>query len=242
MIVLPLIALLASLGCVAIAIARYRRHGRTHELVWIAAFLIFALGAGCEVAGLRWGWNPFLARLYYFTGATLAASYLALGTLFLLAPRRVAVLALRGLLIASAAAGWLIAAAPVDPVALATAGWAALAKSPALVALTVTLNAGGTAVVVGGAAYSLWRAWRQRGWRRSDLAVLLIAAGTLLIAGGGTLTRLGQHTYLYLAMAPGICLLLAGYLAPDLSGWPRRAQHAAAPARRPGAMTERRTH
>jgi hypothetical protein len=231
-IVLPLIALLASLGCAAIATVRYRRRGRTHELVWIAAFLIFALGAACEVAGLRWGWNPFLARLYYFTGATLAASYLALGTLFLLAPRRVAVLALRGLLIASAVAGWLIAAAPVDPEALTTAGWAALTRSPALVALTIALNAGGTAVVVGGAAYSLWRGWRQRGWRRSDSAVLLIAAGTLLIACGGTLTRLGQHIYLYLAMAPGICLLLAGYLAPDLRGWPRRARQTAASAER----------
>jgi len=230
-IVLPLVALLASLACAAIAATRYRRRGRTHELVWLAAFLIFALGAGCEVAGLRWGWNPFLARLYYFTGATLAASYLALGTLFLLAPRPVAMLALRGLLVASAAAGWLIAAAPVDPEALTTAGWAALTKSPALVALTVALNVSGTAVVVGGAVYSLWRGVRQRGWQRSQIAVLLIAAGTLLIAGGGILTRLGQHAYLYLAMAPGICLLLAGYLAPDLHGWPRRLGQATAPAR-----------
>jgi hypothetical protein len=43
------------------------------------------------------------------------------------------------------------------------------------------------------------------------------------VASGGTLTRLGQHSYLYLAMAPGVCLLLAGYLLPEVRAlpWPR---------------------
>ncbi len=221
MIVFPVIALLASAACTATAIVRYRRSGRTHELVWTAAFGLFVLGAACEVAAARWGWNVFLARLYYFSGATLVAAYLGLGTLFLLAPRRVARAALVGLLLLSAWAGLLVAASPVDQALLATAGWAALEKGPVLVVLTVFLNVAGTTVVVGGALYSAWRAWRARGWDRRLVATLLVAAGTLVVASGGTLTRLGHHSYLYLAMAPGVCLLLAGYLAPDLPRLPR---------------------
>jgi hypothetical protein len=221
-IVFPLIALLASAACTATAIVRYRRSGRTHELVWTAAFALFALGAACEVLATLRGWNPFLARLYYYSGATLVAAYLGLGTLFLLAPRRVAGAALTALLLLSALAGMLVAATPVNPAALREAGWAALEKGPALIVLTITLNVGGTLVVVGGALFSAWRAWRG-GWNRRVAATLLIAAGTLVVASGGTLTRLGQHSYLYLAMAPGVCLLLAGYLLPEVRAlpWPR---------------------
>jgi hypothetical protein len=224
--VFPVIALAASLACTTVAFARYRRSGSTHELVWTAAFALFVLGAACEVAGSRWGWNPFLARLYYFSGATLVVGYLALGTLFLLAPRRVASVALTAMLLASGLAGFLVAATPVDPEVLPVAGWTALQKGPALVALTLTLNVGGTIVVVGGALLSAWRALPRRGarrpgWQRRLAATLLIAFGALVVASGGTLTRLGHHSYLYLAMAPGVCLLLAGYLTADWRGWPR---------------------
>jgi hypothetical protein len=219
-IVFPLIALLASAACTATAGVRYRRSGRTHELVWIAAFGLFALGAACEVLAAPRGWNPFLARLYYFSGATLVAAYLGLGTLFLLAPRRAARAALTVLLLLSALAGMLVAATPVNPAALREAGWAALDKGPALIVLSIGLNVVGTLVVVGGALLSAWRAWRG-GWNRRVAATLLIAAGTLVVASGGTLTRLGQHTYLYLAMAPGVCLLLAGYLLPEVRALPR---------------------
>jgi hypothetical protein len=220
MLAFPLIALAASLTCMLVAALRYRRTGRTHELVWTAAFALFVAGAACEVAGTRWGWNPFLARLYYYSGATLVVGYLALGTLYLMAPRRVATGALLGMLGMSALAGLLVAATPVDPAVLPTAGWTALQKGSALVAISLVLNVGGTVVVVGGALLSAWRAWRARGWSRRLVAALLIAAGALVVASGGTLTRLGHHSYLYLAMAPGVCLLLAGYLIPELRNWP----------------------
>jgi hypothetical protein len=103
-IVFPLIALVASLACAGVAAARYRRTGRTHELVWTAAFGLFAAAAACEVAGSRWGWNVLLTRLYYYSGATLVVGYLALGTLYLLAPRRVATYALVALLVLSGVA------------------------------------------------------------------------------------------------------------------------------------------
>jgi hypothetical protein len=240
-IVFPLVALFASLACAGVAAARYRRTRRTHELVWTAAFALFVAGAACEVAGARWGWNPFLTRLYYYSGATLVVGYLALGTLYLLAPRRMAEYALVTLLLLSGIAGVLVAATPVDASVLPTAGWTALQKGPALVALTLTLNIGGTVIVVGGALLSAWRAWRERGWSRRLAATLLIAAGALVVASGGTLTRLGHHSYLYLAMAPGVCLLLAGYLVPEVRGVPGLPRRAPRGVRAPPlAKAERR--
>ena len=81
-----------------------------------------------------------------------------------------------------------------------------------MIALAVAINGLGTAVVVGGALLSAWR-FRQRGGHRHRLAgCLLIALGTLVVASGGTLTRLGQREYLYLAMAAGVAIIFAGYL------------------------------
>ena len=64
--------------------------------------------------------------------------------------------------------------------------------------------------------------------------------GALVVASGGSLTRLGHHSYLYLAMAPGVCLLLAGYLVAELRSRPRLGWRRREPARLRGlAETER---
>jgi hypothetical protein len=54
--------------------------------------------------------------------------------------------------------------------------------------------------------------FKRRGIMRNRMVgCLLIAAGTLAVASGGTLTRLGSHQYLYVAMSLGIALIFAGY-------------------------------
>jgi hypothetical protein len=51
----------------------------------------------------------------------------------------------------------------------------------------------------------------------------LIAFGTLVVAAGGSLTRLGHYEYLYFAMAAGVSLIFAGVL------WTRRPEPSRAP-------------
>jgi hypothetical protein len=44
------------------------------------------------------------------------------------------------------------------------------------------------------------------------IGCILIALGTFAVASGGTLTRFGQHEYLYIAMSIGIITIFAGVL------------------------------
>lgn len=211
MLALPAAATLLSLALAWATMRRYLERRRPHELIWSATFASFALAAGAEVAGGLGGWSPLLARLYYLAGATMSVGYLACGTLYLLAPREIAFAGLLVTLVQTTAAVLLVWRAPVDPEALAVAGWAALEKRGELIALAITINTLGTVIVVGGALVSAWLLWRGRAPAERAAGIALIGLGTLVVALGGTLTRLGHHEYLYAAMVPGLLLIFAGY-------------------------------
>lgn len=223
MLILPALSLLVSLALAWATLRRYLARRRPHELVWSVTFASFGLAAGCEVAGGVWGWTPLLARLYYLAGATLSVGYLAVGTLYLLLPRQLAVAGLFVVLVQSTAAVFLVWRAPVDPEALARSGWAALEKRGELIALAITINTLGTLIVVGGAVISAWLLWRGRGLAERAAGIALIGIGTLVVALGGTLTRLGSHEYLYAAMVPGLLLIFGGYRLANSAPRPDRA-------------------
>ncbi|MGH2549657.1 MAG: hypothetical protein ACRDHN_09715, partial [Thermomicrobiales bacterium] len=95
-----------------------------------------------------------------------------------------------------------------------------LERSTILTITTVTLNAGGTLVIVGGLLYSAWKFKRLGIYRNRMIGCVLIAIGTLIVAMGGTATRLGAREYFYVAMSIGVAVIFAGYL------WTRRADGA----------------
>ena len=211
-VVLPALAALTSLACALVVTADGLRRPKPDKAAWSVAFAVFALAAGTEVVGEAVGWTPFLARVYYLAGATLVVGYLALGELYLLAPRRTATVGPGAALLVTALAAALVLDAPVDGARLTGDGWQALERGPALVALTASINALGTLVVVGGALISAWRFWRRGVHRHRMIGCLLIALGTLLVAAGGTLTRFGLAAFLYPAMAAGVAVIFVGYL------------------------------
>lgn len=193
-----------------------RRH--IHELVWGATFLAFGLAAGAEAYASVFTWTPGLVRLYYLAGASLSVGFLALGTLVLLVPRQIALVALGVVLIQSAFMVFLVLRTPVDPHMVTTAGWSALSKSGSLRALALTINVLGTlTVLIGtfGSAYSQWGA----GQGRRAFGVLLIGLGTLTVASGASLTRYGHH-FLYGPMVLGLLIIFAGYRRVTTAGRP----------------------
>ena len=208
----PATAALVALACAGIVGLDALRRPRPERIVWFVAFLVFALAAAAEVAGATLGWSPALARVYYLSGAVLVVGLLALGEAYLLWPARMPAVAPGIALLVVAIAATAVWSAPVDAVRLPEAGWHAIERGPALVALAVSINAGGTLVLVGGALSSAARMRSTPGSRQRAAGCVLIAAGAVVVALGGTLTRLGRPEYLYLAMSAGIAVIFAGVL------------------------------
>lgn len=212
MIAFPAFAALLSLSC-ALAIARdVWRRPRPDRIAWLIAFLLFAVAAGAQVLGSTAGWSVPLARLYYLTGAVLVVGFLALGQLYLLAAERIGRFAPGIALLVTAIAASTVWGAPIDRGRVEADGWDAIERTTGLQILAIGINAGGTLILVGGLVYSALRFRHVAALRHRMIGCLLIATGTLTVAMGGTLTRLGSEQYLYLAMSGGIALIFAGYL------------------------------
>ncbi|MCB9458691.1 MAG: cbb3-type cytochrome c oxidase subunit I [Anaerolineaceae bacterium] len=227
--IFPLAAATISALIVIIMVQRLRQKMRAYEAVWAIAFGMFAIAAGTQLFGDLVGWTPMLARLYYILGATLVVGWLGLGTWLILVHkpwlRNVGiwfVILLTGIGIG------LILQTPVNETLLVSDGWHALEKPAALTVITIITNTVGTVILVGGALWSAWIFWRQRIMPQRMYGLILLAVGAMVVAGGGSLTRLGHQQYLYIAMSIGIGLMFWGYLKTIQ---PRQAPNPAADAR-----------
>src|SRR5688500_16863372 len=212
MVVLPAIAALISFTC-ALAIGRDAlRRPKPDRIAWVVAFSLFAVAAGSEVLGSTAGWSVTLARVYYLTGAVLVVGFLALGQLYLLAADRIGRVAPGIALLITALAASTVWGAPIDRTRLEADGWDAIERTAGLKILAIGINSIGTAVLIGGLVYSALRYRRIEAMRDRTIGCLLIALGTVTVAMGGTMTRLGSDQYLYIAMSAGVAVIFAGYL------------------------------
>jgi hypothetical protein len=207
--ILPAIAAALCLALAWSMLRRFVTRHRLHELIWGVTFLAFGLAAGAEAYAGERGWTPELVRLYYLAGASLSVGFLALGTLVLLVPRRIALVALLVVLVQSTFMVFLVLRSHVDPEAAQVAGWSALSKDGSLRALALTINVLGTLVVLLGTFGSAYAQWVNGNGSRAG-GVLLIGIGTLIVATGGSLTRFGHHL-LYGPMVLGLLVIFAGY-------------------------------
>jgi hypothetical protein len=208
---------------------QYQSKPRPYLLAWSLALAIYAVAACTEVIGAAAGWTPLLYRTYYYFGGILVVGVLALGTIYLLAPRwgRAALLVLvvlagiglAGTLGASLQAGLLQTreVPSVDTIRLEQGSFNAVA-----ILMAAVLNSVGSVILIGGALWSAYGAWRKGGAQSRLLANILIAAGAFIVAGASTLTRL-FHVYelFYVGQAIGVLVIFGGFLAAQRA--PRRA-------------------
>jgi hypothetical protein len=189
----------------------------------------YAIAALTEVIGAASGWNPLLYRTYYYFGAIILVGVLALGSIYLLFPRfsRVAL----WVLIVLAAIGLAgIAGATLQPGLLDTRQVPSVdtirlehgSFNVVALIMAAVVNSVGTVILVGGAAWSAYGAWRHGAPPSRLVANILIAAGALIVAGASTLTRL-FHVYelFYVGQAIGVLVMFFGFLAAQRA--PRRA-------------------
>jgi hypothetical protein len=85
------------------------------------------------------------------------------------------------------------------------------ARSGLIVLLTILLNIYGTLTLVGGAIYSAYLFWRKKILANRMYGNILIAAGALSPAMGGTFLRTGLVDFLYLSELVGAILMFIGF-------------------------------
>ena len=228
--------MVAGLAFVATAVAtlfaeatfkRWRQGRRPHEAAWTVALALFALASAALATGASTGWDRGVFRVFYLLGAVLNVPWLALGTVYLLFGERAGRRVRAVLLFASGLAVGVMLTAPVarDVAGSATipVGREVFGVFPRVLA---AVGSGlGALVVFGGAAWSavrFARAARGRGAAprvngpppgRMAAANALIALGTLVLSGGGTLQGiLGHDEAFTVSLATGIAVVYGGFL------------------------------
>jgi hypothetical protein len=231
---IPLLSTIVTFGFTVSVFRRYRMRGGTHLLLWSIGLLFYGLGTLSEVI-LSLTFSPAILKLWYLTGAMLTAAWLGQGTVYLLVRRgRVASILTAVLAAVSALAALLIILAPVTSAAggydtgqpVSAQYDEMLVRSGPIVLMTILLNIYGSVTLIGGAIYSAYLFWRKRVLANRLYGNILIAAGALSPALGGTFIRLGLADWLYVSELVGAVLMYSGFIlatseAPEKVAEPR---------------------
>lgn len=223
-------ALAAAATLVASAFAlstfdRWLRRRRPHDLAWTVSLALFALGAGALWWAESVGWGLGVFRVFYLAGAILNVPWLALGTVYLLAERRVADRVRDWLILASGFAAGVVLFAPTRTVVSGDelpTGRDVFGVAPRVLA---AVGSGLAALII--VAGAIWSIWHPRRSARTRLIIgnALIATATLILSASGTLAgRLGKDRAFAITLLIGVCVLFAGFLVA--TGKPRLDQAA----------------
>jgi hypothetical protein len=217
---LPILSTIITFIFTAAVFNRFRvKHG-LHLLFWSIGLLLYGIGTLTEVIML-FTYNELALKLWYLSGAMLTAAWLGQGTVNLLVRRRGVASTLNiMLIIVSLLALVLVLLAPVTPAAanynpaqpLSAQYKDILTRSGIVVLLTILLNIYGTLTLVGGAIYSAYIFWRKRVLFNRMVGNILIAAGALMPAIGGSFLKMGLPDFLYLSEFLGVILMYIGFL------------------------------
>ena len=227
---LPYLSTLVTFAFAVAVFNRYRQRGGPHLLLWAIGLLFYGLGTVSEII-LSLTFNAFVLKLWYLMGAMLTAAWLGQGTLHLLVRKASLASILTWVLAAvSALALILVFLAPVTGAAFDVTRPASeqykdiLTRNGLTIMLTILLNIYGTLMLVGGAIYSAFLFWRKKVLANRMFGNILIAAGALSPALGGTFLKAGIADMLYASELVGAILMYIGFmLATSPSAMPETA-------------------
>ena len=227
---LPYLSTVVTLGFTVAVYNRYRQRGGIHLLLWAFGLLLYGIGTLCEVI-LGLTFNIFVLKVWYLTGAMLTAAWLGMGTVHLLFRKGNAARIITWLLAGtSVLALVLIIIAPVTSTTFDVTRPVSeqyrqiFSRNGLTILLTILLNIYGTLTLVGGAIYSAFLFWRKKILANRMFGNILIAAGALSPAMGGTFLRAGITDLLYLSELVGAILMFIGFWMAT-SGSPEAIDH-----------------
>lgn len=215
---LPYLSTFVTFAFTVAVFNRYRQRGGGYLLLWAFGLLLYGIGTLCEVI-LGLTFNVIVLKLWYLTGAMLTAAWLGMGTVHLLIRKgNTARILTWALTILSVLALVLIFAVPVNAAAYDVTRPVSeqykeiLTRTGPIILLTILLNIYGTITLVGGAIYSAFLFWRKKILANRMYGNILIAAGALSPALGGTFLRTGLVDFLYLSELVGAILMFTGFM------------------------------
>jgi hypothetical protein len=230
---LPILSTLVTAAFAAAVFNRYRLRGGIHLLLWGVGLIFYALGTLGE-AVMLFTYSPWVLKMWYLGGAMLTAAWLGQGTIHLLVRKRGVALTLTAVLgLVSLLAAGLVFSAPVTAAAYDISLPASgqyhdiLVRSGLIRTLTVFLNIYGTLGLVGGALYSAFLFWRKNVLANRMVGNILIAAGAMMPAMGGSFIKAGLPDWLYLSEFLGAVIMFAGFITAT-SAQPVKASRQAA--------------
>ena len=217
--IVPFLSALLSFVFAFFVFKRYfAKRSSEHLVLWGIGMVFYGIGGFCEGYYGAFGWNPLIFRLWYLFGAILVAAWLGQGTVYLLAKKKWANATLAILILGSLYGAFKVFTAQLDPTLLTTSvhtgselSGHAITSSGVRV-LTPLFNMYGTVTLVGGAIWSAWIFYRKRVLLHRTIGNILIAAGALAPAFGGSFSRLGVSGALYIGELIGVLLMFAGFL------------------------------
>lgn len=189
---------------------------RPHQLAWAVALGMFTGASAVVAAGMVGEWSPTLFRTYYLLGAVLNVPFLALGTIYLLAPRAAGHIAAAAVLAASIAATAAVFGATLEVPSLATSGIprGSEVMPEGVRSISRYYSYTGLVVVAGGALVSALRLARRKEPAVARLvgANLLIAAGTIIVGAASVFIRYGQDALFSVGLLAGVTVMFLGFL------------------------------
>lgn len=217
----PLFALLAAIVSAAfsgVVLARFLHSRQPAFAAWAVGLMIFAAAASFQAVGEAQGFSAATFRGFYLLGGVLGVVYLALGTIFLLAPRRVAYAVTAVLAVITLASVWSALTVAVNEKALATSAGVlgeAIERGTLLHVAAVVLNIVGSLVLIGGSAWSAWRFVRRSAPLDRVVCNVLLTAGAFVIAAGFSAAKVAGSGLDVLGLYEliGIGVMFSGFLA-----------------------------
>jgi hypothetical protein len=220
--VVPLIAGAVGGAFAAVVGRQYLSRRKQYQAVWAVALAMFAAAALFEAAGQAFGWSDGSYKGYYLFGGLLNVAWLGLGSLLLITSPRAGQIATFVMVLISVVGLLAVIAAHTDATLLK-------AQVPARGAIDVPAifplitNVGGSLLLIGGAAWSAWRAARAGAPRNRVAGLAVLAAGAFIVAAGHTFAQTrGVYVAQPISEALGIAAMFVGYLVIESRSAVRR--------------------
>ena len=196
----------------AMVYRRYQQKRGLHLLWWAGGILIYGVGTLTEAMTTLLGWQEWIFRAWYISGALMGGAPLAQGTVYLLMKRKTADRLTIALVATIATAAVFALLTPiryelVEPYRLNGKvmewQWVRL--------FSPFINIYAFIFLVGGAVYSAYRFKKSPKTHYRYVGNVFIAIGALLPGIGGTATRFGYVEVLYITEFVGLSLIFLGY-------------------------------